>query len=56
MPPPRRQFREHPRGGVNEERAYQGNVFKDREHLMGNIDLYVGDGLDARISEMFRER
>ena len=54
--PLRRKLREHPRRGVNEERADQGDVFKDREHLMGNIDLYVGDGLDARISELFRER
>ena len=54
--PLRRKLREHPRGGVNEERANQGDVFKDGEHLMGNIDLYVGDDLDARISELFRER
>ena len=54
--PLRRKLREHPRRGVNEERAYQGDVFNDCEHLMGNIDLYVGDGLDARISELFRER
>ncbi len=37
--PLRRKLREHPRRGVNEERADQGNVFKDREHLMGNIEL-----------------
>ena len=36
--PLRRKLREHPRGGVNEERAYQGNVLKDVEHLVGNID------------------
>ena len=34
----RRKLREHPRRGVNEERANQGEVFKDGEHLMGNID------------------
>ena len=37
--PLRRQLREHPRRGVNEERADQGDVFKDREHLMGNIEF-----------------
>ena len=37
--PLRRQLREHPRRGVYEERADQGDVFKDREHLMGNIEL-----------------
>ena len=31
--PLRRKLREHPRRGVNEERAYQGDVFKDREHI-----------------------
>ena len=37
--PLRRELREHPRGCVNEERANQGDVFKDCEHLMGNIEL-----------------
>ncbi len=36
--PLRRKLREHPRRGVYEERTDQGNVFKDGEHLMGNID------------------
>lgn len=30
--PLRRKLREHPRRGVNEEHAYQGDVFKDGEH------------------------
>ena len=34
----RRELREHTRRGVDEERAYQGDVLKDGEHLMGNID------------------
>ncbi len=37
--PLRGQLREHPRGGVYEERANQGNVFEDREHLKGNIEF-----------------
>lgn len=37
--PLRRELRKHPRGGVDEERADQGDVFKDREHLMGNIEF-----------------
>lgn len=37
--PLRRKLREHPRCGVYEERADQGYVFKDREHLMGNIEF-----------------
>ena len=35
----RRQLREHPRGGVNEERANQGDVLKDGKHLKGNIEF-----------------
>jgi len=34
----RRKLREHPRRGVDEERAYQCDVFKDVEHLTRNID------------------
>jgi len=39
--PLRRKLREHPRRGVNEERADQGDVFKDHEHLSGNIELLL---------------
>lgn len=37
--PLRRKLREHPRGGVYKERAYQCDVFKDSEHLSGNIEF-----------------
>ena len=37
--PLRRKLREHPRRGVYEECADQGDVFKDREHLSGNIEF-----------------
>lgn len=49
--PLRRKLRKHPRGGVNEERANQGDVFKDGEHLVGNIEF-----AQKKIPKIFMKR
>ena len=38
----RRELREHPRCGVDENRPDEGYVYQSRSHAMGNIDLYGG--------------